>query len=51
MFRTGRRSQPEDRRSLTLNRVVIAADKYVSVKEFFTKMLNAEQSPVVLIRK
>lgn len=38
-------------RSLTMNRVVIAADKYGSVKDFFTKVLNAEQSPVVLIRK
>ncbi len=38
-------------RQLTMNRKTIAADKYASVKDFYTKMHEAEQSPVVLIRK
>lgn len=38
-------------RLLTLNRATVAVDKYGSVKDFFAKMLDAEQSPVVLIRK
>ncbi len=38
-------------RQLTMNRKTIAADKYASVKDFFTKMHEAEQSAVVLIRK
>jgi transglutaminase-like putative cysteine protease len=38
-------------RSITMNRITIAADKYAGVKDFFTKILDAEQSPVVLIRK
>jgi hypothetical protein len=38
-------------RSMTMNRGTITADKYASVKDFFTKILDAEQSPVVLIRK
>lgn len=38
-------------RSITMNRSIITADKYAGVKEFFTKMLDAEQAPVVLIRK
>jgi hypothetical protein len=38
-------------RKLTMNRTVISSDKYSSVKDFFTKMLEAEQSPVILIKK
>ena len=38
-------------RSMTMNRSIIAADKYGSVKDFFSKILDAEQSPVVLLRK
>jgi hypothetical protein len=38
-------------RSLTLNRSVVPADKYEGVRGFFTKIRDAEQSPVVLIRK
>ena len=38
-------------RTLTLNRAVISPEKYASVKDFFAKMLDAEQSPVVLIKK
>ena len=38
-------------RSLTLNRAMIPADKYDSVKAFFGKVHGAEQAPVVLLRK
>ena len=38
-------------RSLTMNRGIVSVDKYSEVRSFFTSMLNAEQSPVVLIRK
>ncbi|NOT49089.1 MAG: DUF3857 domain-containing protein [Acidobacteria bacterium] len=38
-------------RSITMNRGIIAPEKYAGVKDFFTKILDAEQSPVVLIRK
>ncbi len=38
-------------RSLTLNRSMIPADKYEGVRSFFTKIRDAEQSPVVLIKK
>lgn len=38
-------------RSLTMNRSLIPADKYASVREFFTKIRDAEQTPVVLVRK
>jgi len=38
-------------RSMTMNRTLIPADKYGSVKEFFAKMLDADQSAVVLIKK
>jgi hypothetical protein len=38
-------------RSMTLNRATIPADKYSAVKEFFSKILEAEQSPVVLLKK
>lgn len=38
-------------RSITMNRTRVAADKYAGVKDFFAKILDAEQSPVVLVRK
>jgi transglutaminase-like putative cysteine protease len=38
-------------RSMTMRRSTIAPDKYNSVKDFFAKMLEADQSAVVLIRK
>jgi len=38
-------------RSLVLNRSVVPVERYGEVRDFFSKMLDAEQSPVVLIRK
>lgn len=38
-------------RSLTMKRGVVSVDRYKEVRDFFTRMLDAEQSPVVLIRK
>jgi hypothetical protein len=38
-------------RSLTMNRSTVSVEKYKEVRDFFTAMLNAEQSPVVLLRK
>lgn len=38
-------------RSITMNRGIVTPDKYAGVKDFFAKILDAEQSPVVLIRK
>jgi len=38
-------------RFLTTNRMTISVDKYVSVKDFYAKILAAEQAPVVLLRK
>jgi hypothetical protein len=38
-------------RSLTMSRSTVSVEKYKDVRDFFTGMLNAEQSPVVLIRK
>ncbi len=38
-------------RSLTMSRSMVGVEKYKEVRDFFTGMLNAEQSPVVLIRK
>ena len=38
-------------RSLTTKRTMVAVEKYKEVRDFFTSMLNAEQSPVVLLRK
>lgn len=38
-------------RSLTLNRMTVPVDKYNSVRDFYAKMREAEQSPVVLMRK
>jgi hypothetical protein len=39
------------KRSMTISRVTVPIDKYASVRDFFTKIRDAEQSPVVLIRK
>jgi hypothetical protein len=38
-------------RSLTTTRTTIPVDKYKEVKDFYAKMRDAEQSPVVLLRK
>lgn len=38
-------------RSVIMNRALIPAANYAAVKDFFTKMRDAEQAPVVLIRK
>ena len=38
-------------RSLTMSRSTVSPERYKDVRDFFTGMLNAEQSPVVLIRK
>ncbi|MEO8649182.1 MAG: DUF3857 domain-containing protein [Acidobacteriota bacterium] len=38
-------------RNITVNRALVPANKYDSVRDFFAKMLDAEQSSVVLIRK
>ena len=38
-------------RSLTTNRTTVPVDKYNSVRDFYAKMREAEQSPVVLLRK
>ncbi len=38
-------------RSLTTNRTTVSIDKYNSVKDFYSKILAAEQSPVVLLKK
>ena len=38
-------------RSLKLNRVTVPADKYETVRTFFGLVRNADQSPVVLLRK
>jgi hypothetical protein len=38
-------------RSLTLTRTTVPVDKYNSVRDFYAKMREAEQSPVVLMRK
>ncbi len=38
-------------RKLTMNRTTVAAAKYDSVRNFYTQILAAEQSPVVLLRK
>jgi hypothetical protein len=39
------------KRSLVTNRAILPVESYNAVKEFFTKIRAAEQSPVVLIRK
>lgn len=38
-------------RSLVMNRATVPVDKYNTVRDFFAKMREAEQSPVVLLRK
>ena len=38
-------------RSLTTTRTTVSVDKYNSVKDFYSKIMAAEQSPVVLIKK
>ena len=38
-------------RSLTMSRTTIPVDKYKQIKDFYAKMRDAEQSPVVLLRK
>jgi hypothetical protein len=38
-------------RLMTTSRALIPADKYASVRDFFAAIREAEQSPVVLIRK
>ncbi|MGQ0542502.1 MAG: DUF3857 domain-containing protein [Blastocatellia bacterium] len=39
------------KRSLTLNRTTVPADKYETVRSFFGRVHAAEQSPVVLMKK
>ena len=38
-------------RSLITKRIVLPVDKYSSVRDFYSKILSAEQSPVVLLKK
>ena len=38
-------------RKLVMNRTTVPVEKYNSVKEFYSKILAAEQSPVVLLKK
>lgn len=38
-------------RSLTTTRTTVPVEKYNSVRDFYTKIMAAEQSPVVLLRK
>jgi len=38
-------------REMTLTRSVLPVEKYSMAKEFFTKIREADQSPIVLIRK
>lgn len=38
-------------RSLTMSRSTLPVDKYASVRDFYSKILASEQSPVVLLRK
>jgi hypothetical protein len=38
-------------RSLVTNRTTVSIDKYNSVKDFYSKILAAEQAPVVLLKK
>jgi hypothetical protein len=38
-------------RTMTISRTTVPVEKYSDVREFFTKILDAEQSPVVLLRK
>ncbi len=38
-------------RKMVMNRTTVSVDKYNSVKDFYSKILAAEQAPVVLLRK
>ena len=38
-------------RSMIMNRITIPVEKYAAVRDFFSKILAAEQSPVVLMRQ
>lgn len=38
-------------RSLSMTRTTVPVDKYNDVRDFYSKMLEAEQAPVVLARK
>lgn len=38
-------------RSLKMNRTTVAVDKYETIRDFYSKILAAEQAPVVLVRK
>jgi hypothetical protein len=38
-------------RALTTNRITVPVEKYNTIKDFYSKILAAEQSPVVLIKK
>ena len=38
-------------RKLTLNKTIVPAEKYETVKNFFAHVRSAEQEPVVLMRK
>ncbi|MDQ3747642.1 MAG: DUF3857 and transglutaminase domain-containing protein [Acidobacteriota bacterium] len=38
-------------RSLVTNRITVPVEKYNSVKDFYSKIMAAEQSPVVLLKK
>jgi len=38
-------------RSLTMTRGTVSVDRYTEVRNFFSKIRDAEQSPVVLVRK
>jgi hypothetical protein len=38
-------------RSLTMSRSTQSVDKYGAIREFYSKILAAEQAPVVLLRK
>jgi len=39
------------KRSMVITRAMVPVDRYASVRDFFTKIRDAEQTPVVLIRK
>lgn len=38
-------------RSMIMKRTLVPVEKYESIRQFFSKILDAEQTPVVLIRK
>ena len=39
------------KRELVMNRAIVPVDNYAAVKDFYSKMREVEQSPVVLLRK